>query len=211
MLERNYQSECYHCGHSKAAHSGVLGECPIEHRFHTYRPKYNMDGTFDTEWQSEPVCPRCGARVQDWTEYGDSIVLDGEYRIDCPECEEPFDSVCCVTYEFSTTAVTPEILAREKFQHDVRQVSHHWAAMFDKRLRGNRGKGMPAWYANARPNGDAIQFYVRYDIHGDDNRLEFTWGAEVLDDLEQLYTDLQASAHELQPVQRVRSINIPGD
>lgn len=104
-------NECALCGRPRSAHESIILKCPRGHGY--FRPKFNHDGTLDHEHTDEPVCPWCGYRMRDFWEIS-GIHDEDNTRVECPECEQPYDSSCCITYSFTTKRVDLEFEARNE-------------------------------------------------------------------------------------------------
>lgn len=71
---------------------------------------WSLDYVECTSYEDEPVCPWCGTKDEDWAEY-EGLHSDGDRIVaDCPNCELKYDITLCVSYNFSTDAVTQEEL-----------------------------------------------------------------------------------------------------
>ena len=60
--------------------------------------------SIDTEYQTEPVCPYCGACDYDWWEDGDDLADGNSYERSCGSCGEDYRcSVSIPSPRFTTT------------------------------------------------------------------------------------------------------------
>jgi hypothetical protein len=68
---------------------------------------------FDHDYTDAPVCPSCGHGIVDLFDY-DGITSEEGTRIECPSCEETFESYCHISYSFSTHEVDLEAEKRRR-------------------------------------------------------------------------------------------------
>lgn len=68
----------------------------------------------DTSYERKMLCPWCGTEQSDIYEIEGAYTDDEPCRVECQRCERPFDSVCMVSYAFSTTRVDLVAEAEEK-------------------------------------------------------------------------------------------------
>lgn len=64
------------------------------------------------EWgdsHSEPVCPHCGERDQDWWDGLDDNKNDGDtWDVECPFCDEKYAICMSVSTDFTTAKLPPD-------------------------------------------------------------------------------------------------------